>query len=166
MASGKTTFGAALAKKLNLPFIDLDQYIEQKKGLTISEIFAKYGEEGFRRIETETLKDVSQNKKAIISCGGGTPCFNDNMEIINASGTSVFLNASVETLLSRLILLNATRPLVAGKSPEEIEKIIKEQLEKRLPYYSKAKIHWDSNHLDTPEEIQTNIASFIKEYII
>ena len=164
MASGKTTFGAALAKRLNLPFIDLDQYIETKYGSTVSEIFARRGEAGFREIETDTLKEVAQNKDAIISCGGGTPCFNENMDIINSTGISVFLDASIETLLSRLIVLNATRPLVAGKSPEEIEKIITQQLSRRLPFYTKAQIHWDSNHLDTEKEIQDNIDEFLQKY--
>ena len=120
MASGKTTFGKALSKKKNLRFIDLDEYIEQSEGMSISDIFREYGEEGFRKIERKALLAVADMQSTVIACGGGTPCFFDNMEVMNDAGTTLFLKASIPVLVERLHMENAKRPLVAGKSREEI----------------------------------------------
>ena len=162
MASGKTTFGSALSKRLKRPFIDLDQYIEEKQGQTIAEIFAESGEEGFREIERRLLHEVAEKGDAIISCGGGTPCFFDNMDFINSKGNSVFLEADAERLLTRLIEGSASRPIVKGKKPMEIKDTIERQLALRMPYYNKAKIRWDGNLLETAEEIEKNVEAFIR----
>lgn len=161
MASGKTTFGEALAKRLNRKFIDLDQYIEKKTGETISEIFAKEGHNGFRNIEKENLREIAKEENAVIACGGGTPCFFDNMEFLNENGLTVFLETSKPVLLRRLVELNHTRPLVAGKSESEIASIIEEQLNTRLPFYEKAKIHWSGDLLESEEQISATVESFI-----
>ena len=164
MASGKTTFGHALAEKTGKKFIDLDEYIEESYGCSISDIFHKKGEEEFRKIENRSLLEVAAIEDAIIACGGGTPCFFNNMEIMNSSGKTIFLKASLGVLASRLEESNSKRPLVAGKSIEEIKSTIRNHIEQRLPYYSKAHITWDSDNLDTEEEIETNIANFIRKY--
>lgn len=161
MASGKTTFGRALSKKTGLPFIDLDEYIEQTQGLTISEIFRKYNEEGFRNIEKEALNEVCFHQKSIIACGGGTPCFFDNMEVMKEAGTTVYLKASVPVLVKRLREENARRPIVAGKTYSEIEAIVKNQLAMRESYYSLADITCNADKLDTAEEIETTINQFL-----
>lgn len=161
MASGKTTFGTALAKKLQREFIDLDQYIEKKTGMTVSEIFAKEGQDGFRRIERDSLKEVAKMENAVIACGGGTPCFFNNMNFLNANGLTVYLETSEDVLLRRLVVLNQTRPLVAGKSELEIASTIETQLKTRRPFYEKAKIRWSGDKLETLSEINSTVESFI-----
>ena len=162
MASGKTTFGKALSEKTGKKFIDLDEFIENSMGCSISEIFQKQGEEGFRKIEKEKLIEIADTEDAIIACGGGTPCFFDNMDLINHSGVTVFLKASVPVLVQRLVNENSKRPLVSGKTPEEIATLIKKQLRIRESFYSRAQITWNSDSLDTTEEIKSNIDNFIK----
>lgn len=163
MASGKTTFGKALAEKTGLQFIDLDLFIESKYNKTITEIFESIGENGFRQIEKEALKEVAVKKGIIIACGGGTPCFFDNMDFINDNGISVFLEATVPVLIKRLIEENSHRPIVKDKTPEEIKSLIATQLERRLPFYKKAKLVWNTDKLDSEEEISDNIERFILE---
>ena len=164
MASGKTTFGAALANRLNRPFIDLDLFIENKEDSSVSQIFARAGEDRFRCIEKDALHEVADISNAVIACGGGTPCFFDNMDFINSKGISVFLEASPDVLLERLIEANSSRPLVKNKAPHEIKGIIHSQLEKRLPFYKKAHIYWNGDFLDTEQQIQLNVESFIQRY--
>lgn len=166
MCSGKTTFGRALAQKTGLEFIDLDEFIEKKEGKSIAEIFRNSGENGFREIERRNLLEVLGKKNCIIACGGGTPCFFDNIDKINESGISVFLSVSMEKLLSRLIEGHEKRPLVANKTKEEIEEIISRQLETRNPFYNQAKIHWSGERLDTLEEIDENVRLFLKRFPI
>lgn len=161
MCSGKTTFGKALALETGMTFIDLDEYIEKKTGKTISGIFREQGEEFFRKLERESLIEVAEKGgNVIISCGGGTPCFFDNIEIMKRLGETVFLEASEQTLLKRLILYQEQRPIVAGRSAEEIRELIKTQLEVRLPFYLQAGIHWNSDALDSLSEIKESIDKF------
>ena len=164
MASGKTTFGRALSLQNGLRFIDLDHYIEESEGKTVSEIFRERGESGFREIERKSLKALSELQGVVIACGGGTPCFFDNIDIMNATGHTVFLEASPSVLISRLEAENESRPLVAGKSRQEIEAIVKKQLSARTPFYSRAKIRWNSDHLESVEEIKESIENFKKNY--
>ena len=165
MASGKTTFGDALAKRKNLRFIDLDDYIIEKQGYSINEIFASRGEEGFRKIEKEALLEVAQMEDTVIACGGGTPCFYDNMDLMNDSGLTVWLKASESVLLNRLIEENEKRPLVAGKTPSEILEIIRKHLSIRLPYYKKAEIKWNGDKLENEEQISKTVTDFISHYL-
>ena len=102
MGAGKTTVGKALSKELNIPFYDLDWYIESRMRKTVPQIFAERGEEGFRKIEHNMLHEVAEFENVIISCGGGTPCFYDNMEYMNAQGDTVYLKASPEVLYGHL----------------------------------------------------------------
>ena len=164
MASGKTTFGEALARKLNKEFIDLDLYIEAKHEKSVKEIFTTSGEEGFREIEKEALYEVATKTDAIIACGGGTPCFFDNMDFINKKGVSIMLETSLPVLVSRLLLENAKRPLVSGKSKGEIAETIQTQLSLRMPYYSKAHIKWEGDTLENEQEIESNIKRFIETF--
>lgn len=163
MASGKTTFGSALAEYCGKVFVDLDEYIQNRRDATINEIFKKEGEHGFRELERKALKECCRMPDAIVACGGGTPCFFDNMEILNNSGTTVFLEATDDTLCRRLMEGNSERPLVKGKNETEIRDFIKKHLKERLPYYAKAKIRWDSNKLESREEIETSVKKFIAE---
>ena len=165
MASGKTTFGKALAEKLNTPFIDLDHYIEENTSKTIEEIFREEGEEGFRKIEEEMLKKaVTEHSDMVLACGGGTPCFLNNMQFLNEKGITVFLETSTPVLISRLQAENAKRPLVAGKTDDEIKAHVLSQLCDRLPFYMQAKLKWSGDDLETAQEIDKNTDSFISSY--
>lgn len=165
MASGKSTFGRRLAEKLDTVFIDLDNYIEQQTGSSITELFNSRGEAGFRKIESEMLrKAVEEQPDAVIACGGGTPCFSDNMTYLNEKGITVFMETSIPVLISRLIEESENRPLMAGKTEDEIREKVLAQLCERLPIYLEAKLKWSGDELDTQEQIEENVSSFISSY--
>lgn len=156
MGAGKSTMGKWLAQVMNMEFIDLDNFIEARQHKTIKEIFAEIGEEGFRMLERRSLEEVSQFENVIISLGGGTPCFFDNMEIVNQAGTSVYLKPTEEVLLKRLSKGKHKRPLLAQKTDEEILQFMREQLAWREPYYLKAQITFEASHLENKAEIVHN----------
>ena len=164
MCSGKTTFGYALARRLGYSFIDLDDYIEKETGKSIREIFMEKGEEGFREIESEKLRKVGNMEKSVIACGGGTPCFYDNMEFINSIGKSVFLKTSKSTLLRRLLEGSEERPLVKDRTETEIKEIIENKLKEREKYYMRAHIIGNGDYLDTSEEIRKTVNEFVEKY--
>lgn len=156
MGAGKTTLGKALATTMNLQFLDLDDFIVSRQHKTIKEIFAEVGEDGFRRIERNALEEVASFENVIISLGGGTPCFFDNMELVRKAGKSVYLKPSEEVLLARLIHGKHKRPLIADKNDEEILDFIRKQLAWREPYYSKAEITFNASNLENKEDIHIN----------
>jgi shikimate kinase len=157
MGAGKTTVGKALSKELGITFYDLDWYIESRMRKTVSEIFAERGEEGFRKIEYNMLHEVAEFEDVIISCGGGTPCFFDNMDYMNQQGLVVYLKAEPEVLYKHLQMARVERPLIKGKSKEELLTFIKEQLEKREPFYSKARYTLDVSLMDNYDKIKITI---------
>ena len=157
MGAGKTTVGKALAKELGIPFYDLDWYIENRRRKTVSEIFAEVGEEGFRQIEHNMLHEVAEFEDVIISCGGGTPCFFDNIDYMNGQGQVVYLKADPEVLYKHLLMGKVERPLLKGKTPEQLIAFIREQLEKREPFYTKAKYTLDVSLMDNYEKIKISI---------
>ncbi|MBQ8220052.1 MAG: shikimate kinase [Bacteroidaceae bacterium] len=165
MAAGKTTLGKALAKDLGLQFVDLDLYIESRYHATVSQIFAERGEEGFRQIERNMLHEVAEFEDVIIATGGGTPCFFDNMEYMNAQGTTVFLDASVDVIFTRLTIARTQRPLVAGKTDEELRSYITETLNRRLPYYSRATHSFCANQLENVKQISESVERFKEEIL-
>lgn len=138
--SGKTTIGKELAKILNIPFQDTDDIICRQQGKTIDEIFNMQGESYFRELEREVLHELlTENKSSIISTGGGLPCFFDNIDQINKKGTSIFLNVLPETIVQRLWNQeDHNRPMVKGKSKEELLKFLIEKSNERIQFYSKA----------------------------
>ena len=161
MGSGKTTVGRALAKELGMQFYDLDWYIESRRRKTVSQIFAERGEEGFREIERYMLHEVAEFEDVIISCGGGTPCFFDNMDYLNQQGDVVWLKADPEVLYKHLLMGKTERPLLKGKSPEELMAFIRGQLEQREPYYAKARHVVDVSLMDTYEKINITVSRII-----
>ena len=164
MGAGKTTIGKALSKELGIIIYDLDWYIESRMRKTVSEIFAERGEEGFRKIEYNMLHEVAEFEDVIISCGGGTPCFFDNMDYLNQQGQTVYLKAEPEVLYKHLQMAKVERPLLKGKSKEELLTFIKEQLEKREPFYTKARYTLDVSLMDNYDKIKTSVAK-IKELL-
>ena len=161
MGAGKTTVGRALSKAMGLPFYDLDWYIESRMHKTIPQIFAERGEEGFRLIERNMLHEVAEFENVIISCGGGTPCFFDNMEYMNGQGDVIYLKASPEVLYKHLLMGKTERPLLKNKTPEQLIAFIKEQLEIREPYYTKAKHVLDVSLMDNYEKIQISVTKIL-----
>lgn len=159
MGSGKTTVGKALSKETGMMFYDLDWYIESRMRKSVSQIFAERGEEGFRKIEYNMLHEVAEFEDVIISCGGGTPCFFDNMNYLNQQGDVVYLKATPETLYKHLLMAKIERPLLKGKSSEELIAYITEHLKERSPFYEKARHILDVNVLDEYDKIQTSVAS-------
>lgn len=162
MGAGKTTVGRQLAKRLGLMFYDLDWYITNRMRRTVAQIFEESGEEGFRKIEHAMLHEVAEFEDVVLSCGGGTPCFFDNMDYLNRMGETVYLKASPEVLYAHLKMGKSVRPLLLGKTPGEVEAFVKEQLALREPYYSKAKYTLDVNVLDTYDKIKISVEKIIK----
>lgn len=154
MGAGKTTVGKALSKQLNMPFYDLDWYIESRMRKTVKEIFDERGEEGFRIIEHNLLHEVAEFEDVIISCGGGVPCFYDNMEYMNQQGETVYLKATPEVLYGHLKMGKSVRPLLENKTQEEVKDFINKQLKIREPYYNKAKYILDVNLMDDYDKIR------------
>jgi shikimate kinase len=147
MGSGKSHWGKKWSAQLNLPFFDLDDEIERAEGQTISEIFYSKGEEYLRRLESEVLKSFQDKENFILACGGGTPCFNNNMDWINKNGASIYLKTAVESLYNRLVTEKSHRPLIKDLSDEQLMPFIKSKLEEREPYYLKADIVVDEEML-------------------
>ncbi|MBW8333466.1 MAG: shikimate kinase [Prolixibacteraceae bacterium] len=139
MGCGKTTLGRKLAATLNLTFVDLDTFLEEKYFRTIPQIFKEEGEAEFRRKEQNVLHEVSTFDDVIVATGGGAPCFFDNMEVMNTTGFCIFLDVDTDSLVSRLIHAKTERPIIKGKSLEELKLFIEEMMLKRRPYYEKAR---------------------------
>ncbi len=158
MGAGKTTVGKALARELGLTFYDLDWYIEGRMRKTVPQIFAEKGEEGFRKIENAMLHEVAEFEDIVLSCGGGTPCFFDNMEYLNRQGDTVYLKATPDVLYKHLKMGKTERPLLKNKTKEEMYRFIEEQLVQREPYYIKAKNVIDVSLMDNYEKIKISVA--------
>ena len=157
MGSGKTTVGKALAKEIGLPFYDLDWYIETRMRKKVTQIFAERGEEGFRQIERNMLHEVAEFEDVVISCGGGTPCFFDNMDYLNQQAQVVYLRCEPEVLRMHLLMGKGDRPLLKGKTPEELVGYIREQLEYREQFYTKARFTLDVTLMDNYDKIKITI---------
>ena len=153
MGAGKTTVGKELAKLLSLTFVDLDAHIQSRHYKTVPELFAEKGEEVFRQIEQQALHEVASFEDVIISTGGGTPCFFDNMEVMNRAGTTVYIEVAPEMLVERLLVSKNVRPLVVGKSKEELVAFVTTHLSERERFYKKADVIYHVNQMLTKEEM-------------
>ena len=162
MGAGKTTLGKAFSRELGLTFIDLDWYIEERFHKTVQQLFSERGEQGFRELEQKMLHEVAEVEDVVISAGGGTPCFFDNMDYMNACGDTVFLQVEPEVLFRRLKVAKQQRPLLANKSDEELMNFICEALQKRHPFYSQAKLLFRADELEDKSQIQTSVDSLRK----
>jgi shikimate kinase len=158
MGCGKSGTGKKLAARIGYDFIDLDDLIEEQYNKTIPEIFESEGENKFRELEHNYLKGLMEKDNVVISLGGGTPCFYNNMELMNSNGVTIYLKMSAEMLASRLKDSKKARPLLKDKSAEELKDFITESLEKREPFYLNAMYKVKAKDLDIEE-----LAVFVKE---
>lgn len=157
MGAGKTTVGKALAAELGVPFYDLDWYITTRYRRSVPEIFDERGEEGFRELERKMLHEAAEFEDIVLSCGGGTPCFFDNMEYMNTLADTIYLKAAPEVLAMHLLMGKGKRPLIEGKSPEELRAYILESLQAREPFYNMAKYTLDVSLLESFTKIQESV---------
>jgi shikimate kinase len=139
MGSGKSTLGKRLAKKLGYEFIDMDELLEEREGLSVSEIFSKKGEKYFRSLENELIRSFDKQKKTVIATGGGAPCHDDNMKLMNEKGITVYLKMSPGGLASRLENAKHLRPLIANLKTEDLQDYISDKLKEREEYYLESK---------------------------
>ncbi|MFT4204691.1 MAG: shikimate kinase [Chitinophagaceae bacterium] len=141
MGVGKSYWSRLLARKLQCAVYDLDTVIVEKAGMTIAEIFAQRGEKYFRELETQTLRDFATEDDFILATGGGTPCYNGNMEWMNANGTTIWMQESLDELVRRLMPEKSHRPLLSRLSDLELRQFLEDKLEERLPFYRLAQYH-------------------------
>lgn len=160
MGSGKTTLGKLLADELKTSFIDLDERIEQDQGMSVSRIFGEKGEDFFRELEASVLrKIVSGETDFVLACGGGTPCFHQNMAYMNGQGITVWLDTPREILAERLLSAPDQRPLISGLSGEQLISFISERLEQRAQWYGQARLVIDSSNF-TIKEISRKLKAY------
>ena len=157
MGAGKTTLGKALARELHIPFIDLDWYIEERFHKTVGELFTERGETGFRELERNMLHEVAEFENVVISTGGGAPCFFDNMDFMNRTGKTVFLDVHPDVLFRRLRVAKQQRPILQGKEDDELKAFIVQALEKRAPFYHQAHYIFNADELEDRWQIETSV---------
>lgn len=149
MGSGKTHWGLRLSKKLSIPFYDLDEQIIAQEGKSINEIFDANGEEYFRQLEKETLHIITESHESLVmACGGGTPCFFNNIEYMNQAGTTVWLDTPVPILFERLLRGKAKRPLLKDLSDEQLRSYIVKKFSDRKIYYEQAAVTIQENAIE------------------
>ena len=162
MGSGKTTIGRQLARNLGLEFYDLDWYIEERFHTKVARIFAEEGEARFRDLERRMLHEAAEFENVVLACGGGTPCFFDNLDYMNSVGHTFYMKASVQTLCDHIGMSRGERPLLKGKSSEELKAFVAAQPAEREPFYSQAPEIISVNVLDSFAKID-NVADLICE---
>jgi shikimate kinase len=157
MGSGKTHWGRQLAAQLKIPFFDLDDEIEKKENTPVTQIFAEKGEEAFRIKEKETMEElIDTNGSMVLSCGGGTPCFFNNIERMKKYGLVIWLNTHIEILLERLLKEKTDRPLIRNIADEDMRSFIVRKLNERRIYYEQADVIIDKeDSMPVSEFIQT-----------
>lgn len=160
MGSGKSYWGRQLATALALPLVDLDEKIEKDTGLTISEIFAREGEAHFRTLERNSLKEALKKDWYVLSCGGGLPCFFDNMELMNRHGLTIWLDTPIEVMVERLERNKTKRPLLTGMDHAQLIGYVEKKLTERTIFYEQAK--WVvQTTTQTPQSLAEKIKSCI-----
>ena len=157
MGSGKTTFGRVIAGQLSYRFLDLDELIENETGKRIPDLFSELKEDGFRRIEKDVLLQHLDDQDTVIATGGGTPCFSNNMELMNQRGITVFLDIGPETIYARISGEAHLRPILKNISRENRFSFIINHLEERKFYYNQAKVILKR---DNPEEFRKMLSNY------
>ncbi|MDX1938248.1 MAG: shikimate kinase [Flavihumibacter sp.] len=152
MGSGKTHWGKRMAQALQVPFFDLDEVITVSSQKTITEIFSLHGEEYFRTLEKEALEAVTaDHEQFIISCGGGTPCFFNNIDFMKKQGRVWWLNTAVDVLVARLLKEKTKRPLLRTIADEDMKAVIIKKLQERRFYYQQANVVVDEDLINLDE---------------
>jgi len=155
MGSGKTHWGQQLSQKLRIPFFDADEQIVNSEGLSITEIFEKFGEEYFRLKEKGVLHIITESHSSfVMACGGGAPCYFNNIDYMNQSGTTVWLNTPLQTLFQRLVTEKDKRPLLKGLSDEQLRGFIIKKFADRKIYYEQAEVIIDDDELSLDHFIE------------
>jgi shikimate kinase len=152
MGAGKTTLGKKLADRLGYCFYDMDEMFEISSGYTIPDFFEQFGEASFRQKEREILQDHLDDKDTVIATGGGTPCYSDNMELMNRKGITVFIDAGFETIMKRLSGKIHERPLLSHIPHDHLPAFVLEHMNSRFEFYSKAMIKVKGEEID-PEPL-------------
>ncbi len=141
MGCGKTHYGKELSLKLKIPFFDLDQKIEEQEEKKIADIFGDEGEEYFRLLEKDVLHMLTESHETfVMACGGGTPCFYNNIDYINKKGTSIWINCSIDCLYERLVKEKDERPLLKDISNDELRSYIIKKFGDRKIFYQQATV--------------------------
>jgi shikimate kinase len=144
MGSGKTHWSRLLSQKLDIPFFDLDEQVVNHEGKSIVEIFASSGEEQFRLKEKDVLHIITESHDSfVMACGGGTPCYFNNVEYMNQSGTTVWINTPLDVLFQRLLQEKEKRPLIKSLSDDQLRSFIIKKFSDRKIYYEQADVIMD-----------------------
>ena len=155
MGSGKTHWGRQLSIKLGIPFFDLDEQVVNSESLTINEIFEKYGEEYFRLKEKGTLHIITESHSSfVMACGGGSPCYFNNIEYMNQSGTTVWINTPIQILFNRLLKEKEHRPLLRELTDQQLMGFIIKKFSDRKIYYEQADIIIDDEEISLDHFIE------------
>jgi len=154
MGSGKTFWGRKLSEKLSLPFFDLDEQVEAHEGKTIPEIFSQSGEEHFRLVEKDALHIITESHDSfIMACGGGTPCYFNNIDYMSREGTTVWLSTALNVLHDRLLKEKENRPLLKGLSEDQLRGFIAKKYADRKIFYEQADIIINEEELELDQLI-------------
>jgi shikimate kinase len=156
MGSGKSTLGKGLARALGISWLDLDTEIESRYKISIPDFFSKYGETAFRDVEHKVLNDLASTPDMVISTGGGVPCFHNNMELMNQTGLTIYLEATPEIILTRIGPYAWKRPLFQQMDGTDILEKITVHLKSREKFYQQAQITVDAANPDI-EELKSTI---------
>jgi len=148
MGSGKSHWGRLLSEKLGIRFFDLDEQVTEHAGRSISEIFDREGEEQFRLMEKDVLHIIAESHDSfVMACGGGTPCYFNNIEYMNQGGISVWINTPQDILFERLVKEKAERPLIQELSDDQLKSFISKKFASRKIYYEQATLSIDEEPL-------------------
>ncbi len=148
MGTGKSHWGKQWAEEFKMEFFDIDSLIEKEEQASVVDIFEKAGEDYFRVKEASVLRDLLKYEDCIISCGGGAPCFYDNMSLMNQSGTTIYLTATSQYILEKVLLEKEKRPIIKHINEAELLFFIEQKLKERSPFYNQAKISLNAETLD------------------
>ena len=148
MSAGKSTTAKRLANRLGLEAYDTDRMFEERYRISVNDFFQKYDEPLYRKLETQILHDTLAFDNAVIATGGGTPCFNDNMQWMLDHGLTVYLRLDEAGIMKRMAASRNIRPAIASLSQDERARFVHEQLQKREPYYNSAHLVFDAANPD------------------
>ncbi len=151
MGSGKSTIGARLARKIGYHHVDMDHLIEETAYMSVPGIFSEHGEAVFRKWEQDILGELCQRENIVVSTGGGAPCHNNLIDVMNQHGATVYIQLDPKLLQERLLRSKTERPLIKGKSPAQLQEYIREKLDEREPFYLKAQYVVNGASLKTDE---------------